>query len=249
MMDNRSDNSTQLFIEVEAVLDRKLGPLVDKLNEVLKSISFLDSKFEELRSKQTNLQIKNKELTATIQFLQEEVKRLNTDVIDLKMAKDEQEQYDRRECLEIKGIPVTPDEDTDKIVMNLASKIGVDVKESDLSVSHRNPGPYQGERQTPVPIIVKFTRRVIRDKVYQAKSKLKHVTTRDLGFTRFRDSKIYITESLTKPRKALYKECLKFKKEQKYDFLWTRYGRIYLRESRDERAIEITSTEQLNNLY
>ena len=232
--------------DVESIFDRKLGPLMEKLNEVLSSISFLSGKYDELNKTVTELQAKNKEYTTKIQLLGNQVRDLYHEVQLLKKSYDDLEQYGRRECLEIKGIPVMRDEDTDKIVVDLASKIGVNLKESDFSVSHRNPSKNDEKRHSYPAIIVKFTRRVLRDQLYKARSKLKDVTTKDLGFIRSKASKIYITESLTKHRRDLFNECLKYKKDENYRFLWTRYGRIFLRENEDSQAEEIITMAQLD---
>ena len=57
-------------------------------------------------------------------------------------------------------------------VKNVASNIGVELDESDVSVSHRlrTKGIYQSQ---PKSIVVKFTRREKRDKMYLAKNELK----------------------------------------------------------------------------
>ena len=48
----------------------------------------------------------------------------------LKSALDELEQYGRRECVEIRGIPPVSDENTNKIVIKLASKVGINITET-----------------------------------------------------------------------------------------------------------------------
>ena len=168
---------------------------------------------------------------------------------DLDNAYDQLEQYGRRECLEIKGIPETKDENTDRIVINLASKMGVQMNESDISVSHRNPNPKadRSSNSTGPAIIVKFTRRNTRDQLFKSRLKLKNITTKDLGFTRSRDSRIFISESLTSPRKELYLECVRFKKSEGYKYLWTRYGKIFLRADEDSPAILIKDSLQLED--
>ena len=52
---------------------------------------------------------------------------------------DEQEQYGRRECLELRAIPTAAKEDTDEIVQSIGSLIGVKIDDSDISISHRMP--------------------------------------------------------------------------------------------------------------
>ena len=136
-------------------------------------------------------------------------------------GQDELEQYGQHECLG--SIPITADEDTNAIVIKLASKIEVQVKEEDISVSDRLTNPQSnntassGTYMAPA-IIVKFVRCEIRDKLYLARSMLKDHSTRDLGYTRYRDSKIYMAESLTNKCKELFKSCLKKKLDMDYRY-------------------------------
>ena len=90
--------------------------------------------------------------------------------------------------------------------------MGVNIAENDISVSHRLSisTKYRGNRSKPA-IIVKFVRRDVKELYYRAQKKLKGSTTKDLGY--HEENNIYINESLTKPNKELFKECLKAKKD------------------------------------
>ena len=87
-----------------------------------------------------------------------EIKSLKGKLLDttnqlkaLKESFNELEQYSRRDCMEIRGIPeISSDtrEDTNEIVVELGRKIGVDLKKEDISTSHRLPSKRKanGER-------------------------------------------------------------------------------------------------------
>ena len=47
------------------------------------------------------------------------------------------EQYFRRLCLDVSGIPETPNEGTDRLVMDTARLAGVDITKQDIDRSHR----------------------------------------------------------------------------------------------------------------
>ena len=69
----------------------------------------------------------------------------------LKESFNELEQYSRRDCMEIRGIPdISSDtrEDTNEIVVELGRKIGVDLKKEETSTSYRLPSKRKanGER-------------------------------------------------------------------------------------------------------
>ena len=83
------------------------------------------------------------------------------------------EQYSRRECVEIRGIPLPTNqsikENTDNIVIKVANLIGVKIKNEDNTVSHRHQTSksYKGRNKEMPPIIVKFTRRNIKESLYE----------------------------------------------------------------------------------
>ena len=186
-------------------------------------LEFVNAKYEELlemmeSSKEERKAFKdeNKILKATIRSIEsslESVTRVNNDL----------EQYTRKECVEIRGIPVaaTPSEEqTNNIVTNVGKLLGMDITQNDISVSHRMPQSQKHKgKHGPPAIIVKCTRRDVKDNFYRARKQLKDLTTRDLGYSE--KNKIYLAESLTERNRILFKDCLKVKKDMEFKFIWT----------------------------
>ena len=178
----------------------------------------------------------------------EENKQLKAEVFSLRNELEMQkgitnnlEQYTRRDCFEIAGIPEREGEDTNDLVVKVGQLAGIKIDRKDISVSHRLPKPkvtYSATSQmhsnpinSTARIIVKFVRRdtrdelyKARDELYKARTKLKNTSTRDLSLSRHSDNKIYIMESLSPSNKELLKQCLKLKYELNYrfmDLLWS----------------------------
>ena len=84
----------------------------------------------------------------------------------------------------------------------------------------------------------------MRENFYRATKRLKSVSTGDLGFSEAK--KIYINESLTQKNKELFKDCLKFKKDHSYKFLWTNAGKIFLRRDADSPVIPVYSSVDIS---
>ena len=236
--------------EIEAALDKKLQPVLSKLDGLVDSVQFMSDKFDELNEKVKVLEM---ELANVVQ----ENKQFKSDNLNLsnnmKMNRESMnnlEQYTRRECIEISGIPVQPDEDTDELVITLGSLMGINVNHCDISVSNRMPNSGNSNPNANfVPkIIAKFVRRSVRDDYYKARKKLRSITTADLGMTRLSHNKIYISERLTSINRELFNQCLEVKRQHKFKFLWTRYGRIFLRKDRDTSVIEVKSRKDIDNL-
>ena len=168
----------------------------------------------------------------------------------LKKSLNDLKQYTRRDCLEIRGIPLpsTPTDldQTDEVVLQIAEKIGVPMQKSDISISHRIPSRKQfTDDGIPIPpaIIVKFVKREIRENLYRARKNLKSISTVDLGYSVA--NKIYVSESLTEKNKEIFKLCLKCKRDLSYKFLWTNGGRIFLRENLSSPVIPVSCTEDV----
>ena len=93
--------------------------------------------------------------------------------MSLEKAVDQGEQYSRRNCLRITGVPEEATENTDEIVLKLAFDLGTDIRLSDIDRSHRF-GRIDSARARPRDIIVKFA---TRQKLYKVRSSLKDKVT------------------------------------------------------------------------
>ena len=82
-------------------------------------------------------------LKSPISSLEKENSDLRKKVVDLEGRADAAEQYSRSNCLRVAGIPEVTNEDTDKIILELASTLNVDMELADIDRSHRvgRPGP------------------------------------------------------------------------------------------------------------
>ena len=128
---------------------------------------------EELKGVTNLLRSENARLQQRVGSLETKVALVENDMENLK-------QYLRRDMLEIHGIPVTTGENTNNIVKKVASLIEPDFELADqeISISHRLPA---AEGYIP-PIIVKFTRRDTRNKIYSQKRNLSSKRASDLGY-------------------------------------------------------------------
>ena len=99
----------------------------------------------------------NKILKLAVQTLEKQHASLELQLRNHLTESNEKNQYDCRECLEVRGIPqrATPSEENTNaiIIEKLKGKlIGVDILDNDISVSHRLPQakPYIGEERQPI---------------------------------------------------------------------------------------------------
>ena len=246
------------------ILDDKLNPLNSTISELKKSVneamSFLEvvnAKYDELLEMMKSSKDERKALKDENKILQDENKILKATIRSsesslesVTRANNYLEQYTRRECLEIRGIPVaaTPSEEqTNNIVNDVGKLLGVDITENDISVSHRMPQSQKHKgKPGPPAIIVKFARRDVKDNFYRARKQLKDLTTRDLGYSE--KNKIYLAESLTERNRMLFKDCLKVKKDMEFKFIWTLNGKIFMRKYKDSVVHHMNSKEDLHKM-
>ena len=179
-------------------------------------------------------------MEASIQNLEKMVKELATTVRDNEKKVDDIEQYSRRNCLILHGnkdIPSTGSySEFELYVLNkLNSRLNLDYKisSSDIDTCHVLPT----KRSKPVPIIIKFVRRSVRELVFINKKKLKVDDNSE---------KLSITESLTKRRLNLLMEA---KKAFGYSNVWSYNGSIYCYFSGKRQVInDITSINDILKL-
>ena len=93
----------------------------------------MSSQYDDLLKKYLEQEATIKYLKVENIALKSQVDGLKNEVNQHKVAVDSLEQYSRRECLEIRGIPFTPSEDTSDIVANLAKLVNIDLDKKDRS--------------------------------------------------------------------------------------------------------------------
>jgi uncharacterized protein YoxC len=240
---------------ISAILDEKLSPILLTVNGLKDSVQFLSKKFDDVFKKVEELDNKVSHVTLENKHLKAELLRLSTIVDQQSNELDEIEQYSRRDCVEISGLPQENDEDLNKLVVKIGSLMDVELDERDISISHRLPKSRSENQQVnrsaanaSAKIIVKFTRRDTKAKFYQGRLRLKDKTTRDLGFLRSPEHKLYISESLSPRKNQLFKKCLKFKRDKFFRYIWTYNGRIYLRKNSTSPTHAINVVADLEKL-
>ena len=89
---------------------------------------------------------------------------------------------------------------------------------------------------------------VVARTVYAARKNLRDKTTANLDLLMPSENKIYISENLTAANREWFKDCLKVKKDLNYRFIWTHYGRIFLRKDSGSPVIMISNRSILDQL-
>ena len=191
-VDDFSNNFVSFKAEVKQEIAELKSDVNTKVGDLEKTVEFVSTTFDDQEERITNLE---KQLKAAVNAQEE--------------ATDALEQYSRRNCLLLHGVPETAKEDTDTIFRDaIKEHLGKDLKLRDLDRTHRIGAKREDGRGRP--IIAKFTRYITRASVFREKKKLK-------------GTKFVITESLTKRRVTQLNAA-----RDKYgkDNVWTSDGEI-----------------------
>ena len=125
-----------------------------------------------------------------VNTLQKEISDLKSQATALKTKKikdtikvDELEQYGRRQNLEIVGVPEKEDENTNAIVLEVATMLDVDIMLSHISTSHRLPKKKASSCNNSdfSLIIVRFASRDIRNQIYAYRKKARFVNLKNFS--------------------------------------------------------------------
>ncbi|XP_028410709.1 uncharacterized protein LOC114533395 [Dendronephthya gigantea] len=240
-----------------SILDDKLKPIISTMDGLKESVHFMSEKFDTITMKINDLDKKYSAVELENKHLKVEVLRLANIVEHQSVEINDIEQYSRRDCLEIAGVPETEQENTNELVKKIGNLIGENLNDSDISVSHRLPKPSYSSRTSEgisgystnySKIIVKFVGRDTKERFYKARKYLKDKSTRDIGISTVTENKIFISESLTSKNRELFKECLKFKRDHDFRFIWTRSGRLFLRKDTNSPIHAISNKTDLQAL-
>ena len=183
-------------------------------------------------------------LLSKIEKIEDDLKRKI--VIDQRLENIErrislQEQYSRRECIEIVNIPILDDDNKlEEVVVDLFKEAGVDVDANDFHAIHR--------LKNKPTIIAKLVNRRNAIKILKQKKTVREFS--DAKKKKFSaKGKIYINESLCPTYKKLYGICNSLFKANKISSFYVINGSINVKLAEGAAGGGITSISHLNDLY
>lgn len=147
-------------------------------------------------------------------------------------------------------------EETTQLCLKIFSKMGVDVKDSDIDIAHRVPKRTQqhGRRrdsrvQGNNPIICKFVRRVVKERVLAARANINRLNPQDFGLPDDRNlRRIKILSHLTPKLQHLLGQAKTFQTEAGFKFCWAKSSAVFLRKSDNSRIYTLHSLSDLDEL-
>ena len=176
---------------------------------------------------------------AEIADLKEQLKKTTMQVNDL-------EQYSRRLCVNVSGIPESASESTDQIVIDLGKMCGVSLTATDLDRTHRIGKANAG---APRIIIARFATFAKRQEFYNARRELrKPRPVRGSTVTAETAGKTFVTDNLTKQNQHVMYVARCMRKEGKLHSAWTDVGRMKVRIREGGATKVVRSLEELREI-
>ena len=173
----------------------------------------------------------------------EQISRLEAELLEQKEKYNDLEQYSRKNCVNISGLPETPNEDLTSKVIQLGTALGVPISANDIDTAHRLGNPARSRNRT---CIVKFVRFDKRQEVYAARKKLRDDTVRSALDTT--GDGILITENLTRANQEVMYAARQLKRGGKLFAVWSDAGRMKVRTHRDAPTKIIKKITDLRQL-
>ena len=206
-----------MVLNYDNTIDRTLSDLNKEISKLNKNLERLDSELS---------------ISKTVN------NELHKRVIELEKQCWKNEQYSRRECIEIDGLSETT---TDAEVCTFFTKIGVSVSPDNIEACH----PLKSNDKNK--IIVKFSKRKDCQAVLNNKKKLKNLTNEELGLSE--GGKVFVNESLCKYYKLLWSLCKSLWKDKFIFAFWTVNGLLRLKIRQEGRIHMISHLEDLKELF
>ena len=120
------------YEKIEALFEEKfqeaLNPLTKQIEDVMKNIQYTSEKYDEIVRLLKASDEERKILKAENKSLKTKVLESENELKALKESYNDLDQYLRRDCVEIRGLPVGSEcANTNDVVLKVAEKIGVDL--------------------------------------------------------------------------------------------------------------------------
>lgn len=232
---------------LKAALVKELKPLNEKIFDLITFSEFADKKYDEMKSL---LESRNEEIKA----LKSSNESLSCTVKDLSSRLSALEQHTRETNIEIHGLPEFRSENLPQIVSRIGEVISHPIQDGSIQACFR-VAKMDNKSNRPRNVVVKFPSLRKRDAFladvsrYNKAKKLAEdkLNTCDIGIGG-QKSHIYISEHLCPDKKSLHAAARLKKKELRYDYLWIKHGKIFMRENETTPSVLIKNLDSLNRL-
>lgn len=233
-------------------MEQRMTTMENILKEIKEQMNNMSKKANTIENKITEQGVmlnKIEELYEGYRKMKGEIETLKADNIQVKRKlyeierkMEKEEIIQKRNVIEIYGIPEKINEDINEIITKLAKHAKSEIREDEIENSYRAKAVEGREK----PITVKFRTKEIRDKLIKA---MKNHKPRlgNIGIEP-ENKKIFINEALIPQRKRLLYMAKQEARNRNWNRVWTYSGAIYVIIEENRRNIKLESEEDLEKL-
>lgn len=195
------------------------------LDDVMKKLNEMDSKYQVLFDKyEQQVEIN---------------KKLESEISELKSHLNKREQNELKNNIIIQGVPTKTNENLQEIVTKIGECLEVRVHDNFKAFRIGLKG------NTNAAIKVMFQDETTKNAFLKSKNKF-HLNSNDLGFKNT-NVKIFLNQDLTKRNLELLRAAKVFKDENKYKFLWVSNGSVLLRKDENAKVLLVDDEKKLKS--
>ncbi|CAN7947446.1 unnamed protein product [Ixodes pacificus] len=213
-------------------MNSTLVTVLNRIEKIEKTLEAHGPKYDSIITKLNENEKKVEGLNKKTNHLEALILERDNQILSLKTAIDNAEQYSRRKNIEIHGVRGSENENLVEIVTDLARRLDLPPPTSQtIETAHR----LRAREGRIAPILVRFTQRSTRDMWIKKRFSLK-------------EEGIYVNENLTKTLKNLFWSTKTKAREKNYKFVWARNGKIFVKEKESSPVIRIENENDLNKI-
>lgn len=237
---------TALYEDVKSLVSTELNSAIQSLkDDFSKTTDFIMAEVVELKK-----EIQDKD--QLISSLTHEHVRLEKETLVLRSRLNILEKISRGNNIEIQAVPEVNNEDVNMIVASICKSLHVQTSEADIQ-SCRRVAKMDPKSSRPRNILVTLSSLRLRDIMLSAYTRFNKANPNDKLNSRHANiqgesRRIYLCEHLSAESKQLHSAVRKFAKENNCEFVWIKFGQIYIRKNVTSKAIRITDINFLKNL-
>ncbi|CAN7977171.1 unnamed protein product [Ixodes persulcatus] len=221
-----------------------LKPIVEGLtttvSDVQASIADFSGKYDILLKAATSNTQAVKTLQDEVSSLQATVQSQAAEILQVRAAQNDSEQYSRLPNLELHGLAVSPGENLISCISELASKLSLadSFQPSDILEIHRLPA----KRDGIPPVLVRFYSVRAKETWMAERGTLRSLCQTE-GLPR-----LYFNENLTRSNKELFWQARQKARAKGYKFIWVKRGKIFAKKSEGADLIRITRLTDIDKI-
>lgn len=226
--EQESEDPTYLALKklLEVMFKKQEQAIIERVDTITALVNHIEEKFLNVLD--------------NVKELETKTLSLQNDIQELKTALEMEKQYGRSKNFIITNIPYSEKEDVGQKVSDLLAVMDIQLKKEDIT-THRLPSS-----KKPAPIIVQCTTRAVRDVVVRKARKFRPKVS--LINKNQPDVPIFFNDHLTPYFSDLMAKANQIRKNKGYSFIWMNGNRIMVKKGNLFKAIQITSTADLDKI-